>query len=515
MKFGDKLILLRKKKGMNQEELAEKLGVSRQSVSKWESNNSYPETDKIVQICNIFNCSMDDLINDSITDINEIQRKDKNNLSIAIDSFLEFITKTINMFASMKFSSGLKCIIEMIILTFILALTGKIICGILSSSIANLFSFLDGYVLIRNVTNSLFLIIWIIIEAIILIHTFKIRYLNYYDKVSNKTEETPIIENNDKKQEKKKETVIIRDDKHAPFAFLSVLSSIVIIFAKIILAGFALELIVALISAAIMLVFSIFLTSISTLFLGIDISLLSFIIINVILLVFITAFIFNKKVKFKSMIITLLVSIIFIGVGIGISVISFKDFEITDEAQYTKTSKEVIDYKDNMVIVASRLPDTEYKIDNSINNIEVEISYNDRLSVYNIKEDTYYGLNTYEIHEISRNTNLKDAYDVVIPDLKKKKIRTNYDAIKIKITANEETINKLIENSSKAYVFDKEEIDGGYILKNISHKIQKQDFCTEKTEYNAVTGEIITSGNCKCNIKEDNNYLIFNCDYEE
>ena len=74
MKFGDKLIALRKKKGLSQEELAEKLNVSRQSVSKWESNNTYPETDKIVQICNIFECTMDDLINDNITDIESIER---------------------------------------------------------------------------------------------------------------------------------------------------------------------------------------------------------------------------------------------------------------------------------------------------------------------------------------------------------------------------------------------------------------------------------------------------------
>ena len=52
MKFGDKLIALRKKHGLSQEELAAKLNVSRQSVSKWESNNTYPETDKIIQICN-------------------------------------------------------------------------------------------------------------------------------------------------------------------------------------------------------------------------------------------------------------------------------------------------------------------------------------------------------------------------------------------------------------------------------------------------------------------------------
>ena len=73
MKFGDKLIKLRKKHGLSQEDLAAKLNVSRQSVSKWESNNTYPETDKIVQICNIFNCSMDDLINDKITEIDEVE----------------------------------------------------------------------------------------------------------------------------------------------------------------------------------------------------------------------------------------------------------------------------------------------------------------------------------------------------------------------------------------------------------------------------------------------------------
>lgn len=54
MKFGDKLVALRKKNGLSQEDLAAKLNVSRQSVSKWESNNTYPETDKIIQICTIF-----------------------------------------------------------------------------------------------------------------------------------------------------------------------------------------------------------------------------------------------------------------------------------------------------------------------------------------------------------------------------------------------------------------------------------------------------------------------------
>ena len=111
MKFGDKLIELRKKNGYSQEELAEKLGVSRQSVSKWESNNTYPETDKIIQIANLFDCSMDDLINDKITDVESTQRKNRNNMKKIWNSFLEFITNTIDMFSKMKFIEGFKCII--------------------------------------------------------------------------------------------------------------------------------------------------------------------------------------------------------------------------------------------------------------------------------------------------------------------------------------------------------------------------------------------------------------------
>ena len=62
MDFGKKLTKLRKEKGLSQEDLANELNVSRQAVSKWESNNSYPETEKIIVLCKIFNCSMDELI---------------------------------------------------------------------------------------------------------------------------------------------------------------------------------------------------------------------------------------------------------------------------------------------------------------------------------------------------------------------------------------------------------------------------------------------------------------------
>lgn len=63
MGFGENLQFLRKVRNkMTQEELAEKLKVSRQTVSKWELNLAYPEMDNVIEICNLFSCSMDDLI---------------------------------------------------------------------------------------------------------------------------------------------------------------------------------------------------------------------------------------------------------------------------------------------------------------------------------------------------------------------------------------------------------------------------------------------------------------------
>ena len=53
MIFADKLITLRKKAGWSQEELAEKLGVTRQSVSKWEGAQSVPDIDKILQLARL------------------------------------------------------------------------------------------------------------------------------------------------------------------------------------------------------------------------------------------------------------------------------------------------------------------------------------------------------------------------------------------------------------------------------------------------------------------------------
>ena len=63
MTTGEKISKLRKDKGYTQEEFGDLLGVTRQSVSKWESDLSFPETEKLVLIAKMFNCSLDYLFN--------------------------------------------------------------------------------------------------------------------------------------------------------------------------------------------------------------------------------------------------------------------------------------------------------------------------------------------------------------------------------------------------------------------------------------------------------------------
>ena len=67
MTFGEKIQKLRKEAGLSQEELSYQLGVSRQAISKWERDNGYPETEKIVRMSKIFNVTLDYLLNEEGT----------------------------------------------------------------------------------------------------------------------------------------------------------------------------------------------------------------------------------------------------------------------------------------------------------------------------------------------------------------------------------------------------------------------------------------------------------------
>lgn len=101
-KFCDKLIQLRKERGLSQEQLAEELEVSRQAVSKWEQDQSTPSLDKIIQIADMFGVSVDYLVRESSigeidTDVSMTSDRDiEANHSSAVLNQLNEITQMVH-----------------------------------------------------------------------------------------------------------------------------------------------------------------------------------------------------------------------------------------------------------------------------------------------------------------------------------------------------------------------------------------------------------------------------------
>lgn len=92
MILADKILSLRKKNGWSQEELAEKLNVSRQSISKWESTGSIPDINKILELAKIFGVSTDYLLKDDQEEVTYSDTDDTNNTRrISLNEANEYI----------------------------------------------------------------------------------------------------------------------------------------------------------------------------------------------------------------------------------------------------------------------------------------------------------------------------------------------------------------------------------------------------------------------------------------
>ncbi len=78
MNLGDKLIKLRKENKMSQDDLAESLGVTRQSISNWENYKNYPDINTIIKISDVFNVSLDVLLKSDTKMISEMDKKIRN-----------------------------------------------------------------------------------------------------------------------------------------------------------------------------------------------------------------------------------------------------------------------------------------------------------------------------------------------------------------------------------------------------------------------------------------------------
>lgn len=100
MKFNEKLLAMRKKQGLSQEELGLELQVSRQTISKWEAGQSYPDFQRLVLLSDYFGMSLDELVKDiDVQDVREKNLTDEKVSSIYSDlenakSFLRKCSKS-------------------------------------------------------------------------------------------------------------------------------------------------------------------------------------------------------------------------------------------------------------------------------------------------------------------------------------------------------------------------------------------------------------------------------------
>lgn len=452
MNLADNLKKLRKENNLSQEQLADELGVSRQSVSKWESGSAYPEMDKVLLLCKLFNVGVDELLNQDIKEVKE-NKQSKSNLNKHIDDFLFFITKSIDMFTSMKLKDKVKLILEEFIIIFVIWLVFIILGECLTSLLYNLFGMLNHDVLhiLNRMIESIYAILAFGIGIILVLHIYKVRYLDYYVVVDkNKmtveeevTEEKEKNISNDKNKIylEKKEKVIIRDPDHASYRFISGLLKSFLILIKInaafIFSGFCFSLI----GFVVALVISFMIAKTGLFFLGIFLAVLSCIIINIIILDILFNFIISRKSKWKLLFIVFVSSLLVFGTGCGLGVIGFSEFNYSTDKSIETT--QVIPMQDNLIIHNMGIGNIEF-IESDSNDIKI-VAHHSKYYDLVVENERYFDDRLLNIYMTYKEDSIMKEIRQQIKDANHKEIKS-YEENDISIYTSKENIEKLKQN---------------------------------------------------------------------
>ncbi len=472
MKFCDKLSKLRKANNMSQEQLAERLEMSRQAISKWESGSSYPDMGTIMQLCKILNCSLDELVDDDATGNTDNIKSNKFNINNWLKEILDFITKTYNMFCSMTFKQKIKCIFEVFLIGLVIFIIGSLISVLGRELLNSLFRMLpyEAYNVIIGICEFIYTLLFIILGFIVGIHLFKIRYLDYFvtveDKnVTEKTIEKPIDENNNTEKkgnvilEKPKEKIVIRDPQHTTYSFLNGLGKIVLLIVKIFLLFFVMPFVALFVAGVIGIVISIFLLQYGLIFLGVLIAILGGLIITYLFIEASFRILFNLKHSFKRIFILFIIGLVLVGSGIGLSMMEFSKFKIEPATDNIETKTEEIEINENTTIAFLYKRNVELIEDESLKNIKIEFdntryleykihSYNRKIyskenddsknKVFKVYELDYYYLDNY--------SDFLKYKDDILNEIKNYKI-IDYDRnSQIKIYGSEANLKILTDN---------------------------------------------------------------------
>ena len=454
MEFGDKLQKIRKENNITQEGLADKLGVSRQAVSKWESGQAYPDTEKLIQISKIFHVSLDELINDS-KEHNNFKNEKKFDFMETIKIINDFISKSFSMFWAMKFKEKFKCIFEMCTLAFMIFLMAMVSKVFITEIIRRIFMFLPYKILIGicNLVENLLVIAWIVLGFMIIIKIFKTRYLDYYviiddDNVKERTIEEPIKELKEKKECK----VVIRDPKDSSLNLFNKLWKIILFVIKIFAIFIMLPVTCSFIFLIILEVISLSYLFSGLFFNGISVAILGGLVFISLFILFIFNLLFDRKNNYLKMFILFIMSLSLMGIGMGLSFVSLNSFEIIDDDNYQLKTYNV-EYNDNLVFEdIMSFEDDQIVIDNNLSDIKLDVLVDEESDVDIYTYNIYDERESYKIIRISYIYDDINLYKRVIEDLKEKKIKKYNGSYELdKIYLSSDHLTKLKENNNKFY----------------------------------------------------------------
>ncbi len=490
MKFSEKLQKLRKENNLSQEALADKLDVSRQSVSKWESGQTYPEMDKLLTICKIFNVTLDDLTNDEIL-YNEVKTKGTNPLSNLIDEIMYIIDKTIYMFTDMSKKHKKETIFKIILLIIILLLFKIPFNYIIYLGDLGLNCFFKSY-FPNYLWSFLINVIYIIFFVFTSIYIYKTYFLDKYKdepKEEEPFEETTPVEEKEEnikeeniKEEKQKIRKIKIDNERKTPVILKGLGKLVNFFLKAFLVLITLPFIFTCVLLFLAFTVMIFLIFKGVTYFGILLVIISFLIINITLIKLLFTFIFNSRMSFKPWFIIFLVSLAICGVGSGISLIEIANTKISEETPKTNltTNKltEEYDINDNLII---DIYNSKYVEDESLKDkVKIEINY------YNDISNVYLYNNIYKNYKIiNYDFNIKDInllINIIIDNLKNKEIY-DYSKLQIKditIYTSKSNIEKLNKNKEDFYSMDTELYDEINNFENVIESLNEKIYELEE-----------------------------------
>ncbi len=415
MSFNEKLQMLRKKNNLSQEELANMLDVTRQSVSKWESGITYPEMDKLLSLCKIFKCSLEELTNDDIKEIG-LENKKKLNFDNFIDNTLELVNKTYQMFRAMSFKDIIKCVFVMGII-FILLILLKVPFMILENNIRSVISHI-GSGQIANIIKEIFHLIfetsYLFIFMFLFIYLFKIIYL---DKTVIKEAKVQEIES--------KEETIITYNKNSSNVFFSILGKVIIGFIKFIIICLSFPILIFFFFLCTGLLLNFLLIIRGVFYSSITFGLIFSILFCLVVLEVVLEFIFNRQLAFKRLAISFIISVAGLGLSFGLLMVDIANTSYTDKIP--DSIKESVLVK--TVSATSNLTylthyNTTYQVDETLTDtFKVEVKYYSDFSKVTFSPDN----DTFFITSVDKN-NFKKIKDLVISDLTKKKLH-NYNKL--------------------------------------------------------------------------------------